>query len=509
MASNENNLAAYNAVEVALGGAGGHLNDMAAVRAIAVLEGVSGGPVDVSEDNMALRLNAIDIGAGGVGMFFNTLDALNSIVVLKGGLGGHQNDLDAINEWVDVALVYLLRATFDAADQGYADAQVLNTLAEGIAAGQLTVVEVDGTLAIVSNRCAFTAQGTPVFTDLGFFSQAIAKALGRTLLGTLNLTTWEELGVAWHDAGAVVDPDNTKFAIQANTVDGQFDTEMGTQIVSGLSLSTDYKFALVMGGYDVNGVPWRTGEAAASYLFGAAYYFHNGTEWVLLWRNESDNTATLFAVLSVLDGAGTLDDFRVPDRDLSAVLQPSHLSTFTAANGTSLDAITPEIGSSWVEDTGDYDIQGNEANNVTAGTSLAQVPVAGLADGIYRCRVTPVASLGAGPLFRWSDNTHYWFAYINNSSNSISLFEVNPGFTSRGSASVTIVAGVEYEIIVIVDGTSIAIFLDGANRVAFTSSFNQTQAVVGLYAEASGVTFNDFAVFPRTDATYDTEFDAV
>lgn len=99
--TNENNLDAYNEVATTLGGAGGHLNDMVAVRAIAVLEGVSGGPADISDDNMALRLNAIDVGAGGAGGHLNTLDALNSIVVLKGGAGGHFNDLDAINEWID------------------------------------------------------------------------------------------------------------------------------------------------------------------------------------------------------------------------------------------------------------------------------------------------------------------------------------------------------------------------------------------------------------------------
>ena len=101
--TNENNLDAYNEVATTLGGAGAHLNDMAAVRAIAVLEGVSGGPADVRDDNMTLRLNAIDVGAGGPGGHLNTLDALNSIVVLKGGVGGHENDLDAINEWVDFA----------------------------------------------------------------------------------------------------------------------------------------------------------------------------------------------------------------------------------------------------------------------------------------------------------------------------------------------------------------------------------------------------------------------
>lgn len=101
--TNLNNLDAYNEIEALLGGAGAQPNDIVAVRAIAVLEGVSGGPTSILDDNMVLRLNAIDVGAGGPGTHENTLDALNSIVVLKGGTGGHFNDLDAINEWVDFA----------------------------------------------------------------------------------------------------------------------------------------------------------------------------------------------------------------------------------------------------------------------------------------------------------------------------------------------------------------------------------------------------------------------
>ena len=46
---------------------------------------------------------------------------------------------------------YLLNAPFTADDQGYSDAQVIDTEAEGITDGQLTVVETDGTFAVSSN----------------------------------------------------------------------------------------------------------------------------------------------------------------------------------------------------------------------------------------------------------------------------------------------------------------------------------------------------------------------
>ena len=54
----------------------------------------------------------------------------------------------------EIPVTYLLRATWDSAgDQGYADAQVLDTVGEGVEDGSLTVEEVSGcTVACVSNR---------------------------------------------------------------------------------------------------------------------------------------------------------------------------------------------------------------------------------------------------------------------------------------------------------------------------------------------------------------------
>ena len=191
--------------------------------------------------------------------------------------------------------VFELLARFDVANQGYIHTQVL-VPATGCDVGQLTIVEVDGTLAVVGQECAYTAQGTPAWTDLGLFSQAITKTLGKSLAGTFNLATWEEMGVAWHTAAAVVDPDNAPFAIQANTVNGQLDKQGGVQIASGLAQNTDYPFHIVLGGYDANDVPWNDSQAAASYLYGAAYFIQISGVWTLLWREATDNTATLYAI---------------------------------------------------------------------------------------------------------------------------------------------------------------------------------------------------------------------
>lgn len=407
---------------------------------------------------------------------------------------------------------YLLQATFNAADQGFADAQVLDIAAEGVQAGQLTVVEVDGTLAISSNKMAFTAQSTPVWGDLGIYSQAITKVLGRGLLGIINLSTWEEIGSGWHSAAAVVDPDSTKFAIQANTTDGQLDEENGVVIVTGLSLNTDYSFALVLGGYDVNGVVWRSGEIAANYLYGAAYYLEIAGSWTLIWKNSTDSIATLYAILSCLDAVGNLDDFRVSDKDLSDIFQPTALSTFDAPNSTSLDAITPEVGGGWTEHIGDFDIQSNKAE--ADGTVQSQATVDSLlANCIIDCAIViDDTTVAHGILIRYIDNNNFWFFLYDNFPEVRLIQRELGGNTVRATTVIAALGdGTIHDFRAITDGNNIDCFLDGGDKTAYASAtFNNTATRYGIYPTSlTGVSFNNFTVFPRTTAIYDTTLDAV
>jgi len=251
-----------------------------------------------------------------------------------------------------LALAYLLNAPFTASNQNYSDAQVLNTVAEGITAGQLTVVEKDGTLAVVSNKCAFTVQGTPALGDLALVSLALTKSLGMTLYETLNIASLTAYMGFWDDANTIGNNRVYSFLSSttwlARTYDGA-GNQLESVSVAAFNADTDYQLCLVLGGYDSNGVPWRTGETAANYLYGAAWYVKGSTfsTWTLLWRTALVNISTLYAALSTYNAAGTIDDFRIPTDTLESVLQPTAMSTFTAANGTSLDAITPEVGGTW------------------------------------------------------------------------------------------------------------------------------------------------------------------
>lgn len=112
--------------------------------------------------------------------------------------------------------------------------------------GGLTSTQTDGTLAIASGVLAFTAQATPTWGDQGFYATAQTRDSGLALSAETNLTTWEEMGIGWHTATAVVDPDSAEHAIQANTTNGRYDDDNATPIITGLSASTDYNLALIL-----------------------------------------------------------------------------------------------------------------------------------------------------------------------------------------------------------------------------------------------------------------------
>ena len=202
--------------------------------------------------------------------------------------------------------------------------------------------------------------------------------------------------------------------------------------------------------------------------------------------------------------------FRVPDADLSAVLQPNNLSTFTAANGTSLDAITPEVGSVWVEQSGNWDIQGNRANQVTATTATYATVDSGIADAIVDVVVNPAASDDLGLILRYTDTNNMWSVRAHSPTNTLYVIERNAGVeTIRASTAVTFTGGTDYDLRAVIDGQQIDAFADGGNKTSYGSAaLNETETVHGItgYAGGGNTQVDNFACYPRTSTTYDTEF---
>jgi len=320
------------------------------------------------------------------------------------------------------------------------------------------------------------------------------------------------------DAGVVASPASAVYAYYFTVGGDMIVYTNGTpRTIFTYAAATNYQLATVLGGYDANGVPWRAGELAASYLYGASLYILGGvfTYWTLIWRSALLNTTPLHAVFVNYGANGTIDQFRVPDVDLSAVLQPTALSTMTAANGTLLPAITPEVGGPWTTRTGTFDIQTNRANLsatsggrdvATVGTGIADV----LADVVIR--KTDGADTGEfGLCLRYSDDNNYWMVVADLAANQLRIIERNGGVeTVRANAAVVLTHTTDYTIRAIAYGQTIDAFLDGGNKITYAlAALNENATIHGLAGDEVGETWDNFAVYPRTSAVYDSEFGGV
>ncbi|MBN1315456.1 MAG: hypothetical protein JXA42_08310 [Anaerolineales bacterium] len=162
-----------------------------------------------------------------------------------------------------------------------------------------------------------------------------------------------------------------------------------------------------------------------------------------------------------------------------------HRSTFTAENGLSLDAYNPDIGNSFVEAQGDWDIQENRARIInTTGVAITTTINSDVKlEAVISCGFT---SDTVGLVFRYTDTSNFWFTRIRHSDSSFKLYELCGGiFFQRAVAYPTILLNTDYVIRVVVDGQSIAATLDGGNQISYAlASFNQTAVLHGLYASA-------------------------
>ena len=417
-------------------------------------------------------------------------------------------------------LTYYLKAPFTGDNQAYVNAQVLNTAAEGVTEGALTVVEAgSGALALVSNECTFQGGGSVPSCNLT--SQAISRLFGLTLIATVNVTAGGTYGPAllWNaDASVTSFSECEAFGFYFVLDDGilsAYNRAIQPTRVAAIAAATDYQVAFVLGGYDASGNPWYAGLTPADYLYGMAAFIKGGawSNWTRLLQWPIHNDDPVYAGVYSYNAAGTIDDVvAASGGTLNDLLQPVHFSSFDAANGTSLDAYTPEVGTGWTEHTGNMDIQSNRANLVT-GASKCTVET-GLSDVFINCVLNAtVPADTVGLMCRYSDVDNYWLVYLQEHAalEKFRLYEVNAGITTlRASVTIGLSSGVDYQVRVALNGTSITCHIADEEVISYTSSFNQTETRHGLYCDADvTVRFNDFAVYPSASAAIEAALDAI
>ena len=245
---------------------------------------------------------------------------------------------------------------------------------------------------------------------------------------------------------------------------------------------------------------------------GAHYFRKVGSgSWTLMWFTAGSSSATLYPAYANNNITAVSDYIRIPD----ALWLPTPLVSdgFTDDNSTSLDAhatdglghaegVTGGIGEggsglSWTEHEGDFDIQANELNCKApdVGEYLASVD-SGAADAIVEGTFN--FDIACGILLRYVDSTHYWWIDGVVADDIIRIVEQNAGATVRASTGIAVTANTDYDMRVIVYDETIDGYLDGGNKVTYSSAASsKTATKYGIRGQDDGDTLDNFTVYAR------------
>lgn len=423
------------------------------------------------------------------------------VIFISAGLEGVKLTGVGINNVIQL----LLEATWDnAADQTFSDSQVLDTPAEGVREGSLTVVDIGtGTVKVVSNKLEIV--GGTAWGDAGVNSQSITRASGKMFISTMT-PHMDGLAVGWFDvqnASSAASWMNVLFFSGDNTLI-PYENHLEKPVV-GAYTNTEYQITVVL-------------------LATGAHYFIKGgtyTDWTLLWVGDAGNTATLYASIASRRTFQSIhDNLLVPNYDFSAVLQHTALDTGTGTNGDDLATHAMDVdpdGNDWTEQVGNLEIQSNKIVT-TGGAGIADFDSL-IADFVYRVQVTtPGAGTTPGGLvIRAADYTgaseDYWYIKITPGTvgNDFEIIEFAAGTeTSRATANVDFATSTAYAITVIADDEDITAFVDGGDEITYASAASgKTVTRHGIQDEGTAnIQFDNISVWPRTSSTYDSQFTA-
>lgn len=419
------------------------------------------------------------------------------------------------------AVTYLLRASWAVGDQGFVNDQVLGAT-EGVEVGQLTVKEAGLSVAeIVSNKLQLT--GDSSLSQPSVISPGFTGQIGLGFLADINTSNGTGPYFIWADGSPPVEV--TGWHIQTEIQNGinlnaRFKgSDAGTATISiGITtVNTDYKQVLLIGGYNVTNVPYKAGDTKANFDFGGAIFIEGGSEYptyTLLYRTPGDAAGTMFAFNNMFSAnAATADNHRVPDPttalgDLSSQLEPLAMDTFTDTNGTSLDAHTMDLGTGWTEQTGNWDIQSNQANRVTGSTVSVATTETGQADVVLECVIdVGSASETSKVVSRFVDNNNHWYTQYNPAAGGgqFQLFEFAAGVPISRAAVTSVGATGASRFVSIMDNEDFTAWIKDDNRLTYgAAAAGKTATLHGIGAFVGGTLskWDKWACYKRSGYTF-------
>ena len=416
--------------------------------------------------------------------------------------------------------IYDLEARFEVDDVALNNGDVLDSPAEGVDTGSLTVVELSGTAIISDWAVVYT---DPAATgQLGLIGNAITRSFGKTL--HMMAIAPESVYGAVFQSAADLDAANRLYYILFSGATSRIKAGVGdtTQSISTTSWIdyTYYQCSIVLGGYDVNGIPYQPGDTQADFLYGAAYFVrHPGTlsTWQLLWKTHAGNDATLYPVNYTKGPTlSRLARMFVPTNGLTTVFPTVLLDTFTDGDGTQLAAHTPEDGGAWTEEAGDIEIDSNTIVPKSGSSRANQGSIdSGLTSYVVEADLTYDSSVNryVGIVVRHQDSANYVLVRLLN--NKLQIHRVVAGsFNTEQDIALSMTNGVTYRLSVFVTPNEVTASCAGSAAIYSGTAFNtETEVGIRFRTDASylagNIAVSYFGLFPMTEAAYDAALDAV
>ena len=362
-----------------------------------------------------------------------------------------------------VAAAYMLRATFNAANDAFADNELLNTTTSGCEDGRMIAIRnaAGDSVDIDTNELVIT--GTVLNTNRTGIIGTSPVPRTRALANIIKFASTHNTSQGYFG-----------LSNKPLTVDGMTTTEMnvvnwtlGTDqyskgsggIIDSITASSEMEMCWVLGAFNVDEEPWSGSGSIKDHLYGSHHLKWNGTNWTNLYVSPFDgDSQTPF--VHCMNNTATVDQISVPDACYRGAIVPT-VSTLTPANSSTFT---------------------HDADQVLL-FSISTLPTTDCYIDIRR-----------------TDDNNRWRINIDSSGN-LDLIEVASGTTTtRGTSASAVTVGDHF--VIVCDDETITIHRDRASNtkarlIHYTSAASNKTATGGQVTLDSAV-IDYVASWPRT-----------
>lgn len=163
-----------------------------------------------------------------------------------------------------------------------------------------------------------------------------------------------------------------------------------------------------------------------------------------------------------------------------------------------LGSYTPEVGGPFIVHQGGFDIQGNRANLTATALGAGAVATVNVRtwEVTVSCILRPVGGLtDAGIIGRYQDADNHWLISLDDSSNTLNIFERTSGvYTRRAQGAATITGGADHALEVLFGSGRIVATLGAVQLEYAPATAHAFQKQFGIRGNTVGDRFDDLLI---------------